>query len=214
MKISILYEDQNFLALNKASGIHSVRGKSTEESVEDWLSQRPGQAEIPEHGILHRLDYKTSGVLLVAKTLECFDAWAMRIRAGIGLQKIYWAFATQKPSQLHFDFYFSSRYRGSKKITVKDTGKENERGRCQLKILHTSNSGCLIEVEILGPGRRHQIRAGLSEIGCPLIGDELYGGPSADFFGLHSKRLSWDQKHAEAPLPENWKPLPAKFFEK
>ncbi|MDA1025603.1 MAG: pseudouridine synthase, partial [Planctomycetota bacterium] len=70
----VLFENNEFLVLNKPSGWHSVRGKGDllgEQSVEGWLRQRDSEAEhLPEAGLVHRLDRGTSGCLIVAKTFE------------------------------------------------------------------------------------------------------------------------------------------------
>ena len=73
----ILFENAEFLVLNKPSGWHSVMGKGDargEHSVEAWLRDRDSEAEhLPEAGLIHRLDRGTSGCLIVAKTFEASD---------------------------------------------------------------------------------------------------------------------------------------------
>lgn len=82
MKIKVLYEDSNILAIDKPSGI-SVHGdgKTKEKTITDWVLKNypkmknvgESMGEIKRPGIVHRLDRETSGVMLLAKTQKAFD---------------------------------------------------------------------------------------------------------------------------------------------
>ncbi len=82
MKIKILYEDPDILAIEKPSGIsvHSD-GRSTDETIADWVLQNypkmknvgEPMSDIPRPGIVHRLDRETSGVMLLAKNQKTFE---------------------------------------------------------------------------------------------------------------------------------------------
>ena len=207
------------MALAKPSGMHSVRGKdATNSSLEDWIIQEfPEQKDLPEAGLLHRLDQQTSGIILAAKTPLAHAKWKGLLQEGKNIRKIYWALVAKAPSEVGFSFYFQSRYRSSKKISVEVKGDKDDRGQCKIKVLEKTPKVSLLEVEILGPGRRHQIRAGLSHLGHPILGDELYGGPPAPFFGLHSHALEFaikemDQKRIDCPPPETWPSTLQKIF--
>ena len=221
---SLIYENENWMVYNKPSQWHSVRPghQSTsdqvgEPSVEKFLEEKYSWARtIPECGIVHRLDYLTSGCLLIARS----EPEQLRLRSMFkdtnqSVVKSYYAVVKHQlaPQTGEFTLYFSSRYRRSKKITVRNEGIENQRGCCKWHIQnYIPQSGSSIQpcdvlvVDILGPGKRHQIRAGLAHLGFPIHGDQLYGGryPWQGGFGLHACRLCIDNQKIECPPPESW----------
>ncbi len=209
----VLAQCDDWMVISKPTGWHSVRlARSDEQDVDapilqDWMERRfPAQAELPEAGLVHRLDYLTSGCILAARSTES----AARLKALIaaperGIEKTYLAMVQGEIGPGSFDLYFHSRYRRSRRITVRNTGSERERGRCRWRVRQTQGDRALLEVELIGPGRRHQIRAGLAHLGHPLLGDDLYGGPDwGGRFGLHAWRLVIDGQCIEAPAPAEW----------
>jgi len=224
---------------------------SHETEVETWLKHRFAWAKpLDEAGIVHRLDYETSGCLLVAKSAaEQQRLREMFQRDDSAIRKIYLAIVEPGlPDSGEFRLFFTSRYKRSKKVTVRDAGDPRNEGRCRWRVLRCQLSspsgsksplgdkgagregefaeGELIEIQLLGPGRRHQIRAGLAFLGHPLVGDHLYGGqtppPSqregatewmqrgsnhqkdeAEFF-LHAWKLTVDGVETTAPMPDHW----------
>lgn len=209
----ILLETDEIIVLDKPSGWHTVRGKGDdrgERSVEAWLIERDPELEhMPEAGLVHRLDRGTSGCLMVAKTLEAsgFLQEELRIREG-RIQKRYVAVVTGRPPRRgEFALHFTSRYRGSKKVKVSEDGDHTVRGRCRWwrrDDLRPGHGWRVVEVELIGPGRRHQIRAGLAHLGMPIVGDTLYGGPTAERIMLHASSVTIEGRRIEAPLPEGF----------
>lgn len=217
----VLHETSEWLVVNKPGGWHCVRagGRAIEGGCEDeraaeaapvleeWLvRQRPDQRELPEGGLAHRLDQLTSGCVLAARSVEALE----RLRAMVqgrrrGLSKVYLAQAQGEIGDGSFDLFFRSRHRRSKKILVSPRGDEAQRGRCRWRALRSLDGHTLLEVEIIGPGRRHQIRSGLAHLGHPLRGDPLYEGQAwPGRFGLHAWRLALDGVVIEAPIPRAW----------
>lgn len=207
-KLEIIFENEDFFVLNKAPSTHSVKSaKNSEFTVQDWVEQKfPALQDLPDSGLLHRLDYETSGCLMVAKNSQAYEKFRDEIRSEGAIRKIYWALSNRKPSALSFDFYFFSRYRGSKKVSVKKTGKPGERGQGKIRILKNTKDLFLFEVELLGPGKRHQIRAALAELDAPLVGDSLYGGKDwGKGIALHARELRIESANPVADVPISWK---------
>jgi len=237
---SIIFQSANWIIINKPSGWHTVRPRrprgwpsprspqpspcqhnapNDAPTVEQWVIQQNLTApDLPEAGILHRLDQQTSGCLLIAKTLEAWDTLKTIVRTGSDVRKTYLAVIPPglEPTTGRFSFYFTSRYRRSKKVTVFDTGEARHRGVCDWRIIQQNISpdtrADLVEIKIIGPGRRHQIRAGLAHLGFPIHGDERYGGiaPWAGGFGLHAWKLCIrNQDEVIAPIPVDWPVTPS-----
>ena len=105
-----------------------------------------------------------------------------------------------------FTLSFTSRHKGSAKVTVHTRGEPDTIGRCRWRVRSVAGEGAaattLLEVELLGPGRRHQIRAGLAHEGNPLLGDTLYGGHEAPHGPLlHAWRIEVEGAMIECPHP-------------
>jgi len=215
----ILRQHPHWLVIAKPAGWHSVSqaGRSQESieppapTCEAWIrAHLPACADLHEAGLVHRLDRTTSGCLLVARD----EITQRRLRAAIsdedgGIRKHYLAAVRPGlPSNGEFSLHFTGRHRRSAKVTVHERGDPTSRGRCRWQRLDSASTADLIEVELVGPGRRHQIRAGFAHLGHPLIGDALYGGdpPLAGLAGpaLHAWRLEMDGVRVEAPLPPPW----------
>ncbi len=208
----IISETPTWLVVVKPAGWHTVRGKTeaTEAAeqgggvLESWLAtERPELAELPESGLVHRLDRDTSGCVVVAKDRETHAELGRRFREGLGVRKFYLARCRSGlPEEGSATLFFTSRHKGSIKITVKEMGEVRDAGRFRWRVLARDRSrGDLIELELIGPGKRHELRAGCAFLGQPLIGDELYGGPAHELLHLHASRVEIDGTEARAPKP-------------
>ncbi len=216
---TIVREEANWFVVAKPAGIHTVAQPNNDApSVEAWLrASRPDRADIEECGLVHRLDFDTSGCVIVAKSAKA-RGWLREAFSGRGgdIRKIYLArvegqFANRVLAG-SFTLGFSSRHKRSAKVSVSPRGEPDEIGRCRWQVRSTGHVGALattlLEVELLGPGRRHQIRAGMAHEGHPLVGDTLYGAQplgsvDAPIRGihLHAWRVEVDGIAVECPPP-------------
>lgn len=207
--ISVLHEEPNWLVIAKPTGMHSVSQRGSEQPcVEEALrSLRPDLAGLDECGLVHRLDFDTSGCLLVARDSDSRarlrDAFSGR---GGDIRKTYLARVegeySNRVMEGAFTLSFTSRHRGSAKVTVHTSGEPESIGRCRWRVRSVREGTTLVEVELLGPGRRHQIRAGFAYEGHPLVGDALYGSGSEGPIRLHAWRLEVEGVRVECAPPE------------
>lgn len=88
-------------------------------------------------------------------------------------------------------------------MTVKTFGSPNELGRCTWQSQGRVGRGELLAVDIIGPGRRHQIRAGLSHLEHPIHGDMLYGVPTDSRpLCLHAWAITLEGQRVVSPPPD------------
>jgi 23S rRNA-/tRNA-specific pseudouridylate synthase len=213
----LLYENNFLLVLNKPPRWHTTgEEKPDEPSLETWIrKQFPTQQSLEEAGLVHRLDFLTSGCVLAVKNQNLREKiFGLR---SLEIQKIYWVLAERGlPPIGSFELSFESRYKRSQKVQVSRVGDEKTKGKCQWRKRgewsdpsNTKYSGDLLEVRLLGPGKRHQIRAGFSFLGASLFGDPLYGREDPRGLGLHARTLVLpDSLFENGPPPQIMAPPP------
>ncbi|RYY75666.1 MAG: RluA family pseudouridine synthase [Gammaproteobacteria bacterium] len=185
-QLNILYSDRNLIAIDKPAGLLSVG--NTKETKQHALAILRKQLSRKSQEIklwpVHRIDRDTSGVLLFATSREIREAvMAKWDRA----EKTYLAIVdgVPNPSQGRIDQPLrldEVEYR----VHVGEH-PDAKPALTHYKILNTTEKRALLEVQI-DTGRQHQIRAHLSWLGYPVVGDERYG-KAGERMGLHAQRL-------------------------
>ncbi len=167
--IEILWENDDLIGIRKPADMLSIpdRFDPHKPNAFHLLKCRTGQLFI-----VHRLDKDTSGVLLFAKHTQAHKAAAALFEKR-QVKKLYWAIAEGLPTSDTFEIDMpiarDSRHAG--KMTV------NKRGKTALTLVTVKEkfrSFSLLELQPL-TGRTHQLRVHLAQIGCPIVGDPLYG---------------------------------------
>lgn len=196
--ITILYEDNHIIAVNKKSG-DIVQGDKTgdkplSEFVKDYLKvqyNKPGEAYC---GTIHRIDRPVSGVVVFAKTSKALSRLNKMFQEK-EVQKTYWAVVKNKPKVksaeiTHFllknqvknkSTAYAHQYKNAKEATLKYT------------LIHSFKNFHLIEI-LPYTGRHHQIRVQLSTIGCPIKGDLKYGFNRSNIdasIHLHARKIEF-----------------------
>jgi len=188
----IIFQDKDFLVLDKKeqSHCHPLKFSDTNNCLSFLRAENQGNLLVnptaAERGLLYRLDYATSGVLIYINSQSLYDYCRSNFNQ-VACQKIYKAKVIGTgPSLGKYQHYFSQAgVKGAKRKIVETETNES----AQLNILHThydkKNHQSLLTIS-LKTGLRHQIRAQLAYLGFPIIGDDLYGGTPAPRLYLHA----------------------------
>lgn len=216
--VDVVYEDNDIIVVNKPKGlvVHPANGNWDGTLVnaimaicKDSLSGIGGEIR---PGIVHRLDKDTSGLLIIAKNDDAHLNMSNQIKDR-QVKKIYYALVRgvvpENEATINMPIGRSTKDR--KKMAVTKNGKE---AVTHFKVLERFNKYTLLEVKI-DTGRTHQIRVHLSEIGHPVVGDEVYSNGRNEFGVkgqlLHAKSLDFKhpitgkEMHLETDLPEEFK---------
>lgn len=204
----IIFENADYIVINKPHGLASQGGSGIKISVDDYI-----HAISPRYKLVHRLDKDTSGCLAIAKKTTAASRFADMLQAG-KTRKKYMAVVLGEPPKKHgfVDLPLLKKGERAEKVEVDPHGKEAKSEYNFLRKIRKNFS--LLELEP-HTGRTHQLRVHMLAIGCPIMGDGKYGGQAvfAEGFSkkLHLHAFSLDCKElgisAIAELPEHMEKL-------
>lgn len=203
-KLSIIFENKHWLAVNKIPKLSVERSPYGEPTIESLVFDHISQAyRNPYVGIIHRLDRVTTGVLLFAKRKSTLRKINEQFR-NRAVKKTYLAIveeAPQKPTDTLVNFL--SKDRATRKGIV-NTTKIKGSVECTLsyEVIGKNKFGHLLLVKPI-TGKFHQIRVQLANIGCPILGDEKYGATkniSPNSVALHAWKLAFTNPTTEMPI--------------
>lgn len=199
----VLFESNQLLVINKPSGMISEQNPFEALTAESMALAHVGsKIRDPYVGVVHRLDRVTSGVLLFAKkrsVLKQLNQWF----ADRKIQKTYLAIASTppSPSQGTLEHYLFTDKTAKKALVYDHPRGSTKPARLHYRALEVNEYGTLLEIKP-STGRFHQIRAQLSYIGCPIVGDVKYGGSvlSPNSIALHAWKIKLPDALNESPI--------------
>ena len=215
--LDIAFEDEHILVIDKRAGlvVHPGSGNWSGTMLNALLQHAPRLADIPRAGIVHRLDKDTSGLLVVAKTLQAQTDLVRQLQAHT-VSREYIAVTHGVVTADGMVEAPIGRHPVSRtKMAVVAKGKP---AITHYTVRASGGGWSLLDCK-LETGRTHQIRVHLHSIGHPLIGDPVYNTSrmhinlpqeALDFprQALHAARLALSHPHTRRPM--SWKsPLPA-----
>ncbi|MBM5789739.1 RluA family pseudouridine synthase [Candidatus Parcubacteria bacterium] len=230
--LPIVFENDDLLILNKPAGIivHPSEGIQNEPTVVDALLERyPAMAEVGEDparpGIVHRLDRDVSGLMVVAKTAQAFDALKRQFQER-GLYKEYVALVYGAMPKDHGVIEMNiARSRARGRMVARPVSQEGKQAKTEYEVIERYKNYTLLKI-ILHTGRTHQIRVHLRAIDHPVVGDRLYKKTRMKNIRpmelprlfLHATKLRLrlmdeTERTFEEPLPEELKTILAKLKE-
>ena len=218
--MEIVYDDNHIIIVNKAAG-ELVQGDRTGDEtlidmVKAWIKakyDKPGNVFL---GVTHRIDRPTCGLVVMAKTSKGLSRMNELFRKG-EVHKTYWAVVGKEPPAPSGTLtHYLKSVESNNKTHVSNVPREgHQKAVLNYRVIASSQRYWLLEVDLI-TGRKHQIRAQLSAIGCPIKGDLKYGAPRSNPDGgisLQAHRIrfthpvSGKEIDITAPLPDGFKRL-------
>jgi 23S rRNA pseudouridine1911/1915/1917 synthase len=223
VQLDIVFEDDDILVLNKPAGtvVHPAAGNRSGTLMNGLLHYCPALQNLPRAGIVHRLDKDTTGLMVVAKTLQAHHRLVRQLQKrevsrqyeSVVLGVLTAGGTVDEPLGRHPVM--------RKKRAVIQSGKESV---THYRVISRFRAHTHIQCQ-LETGRTHQIRVHMTHIRHPLVGDPVYGGrlnipggcsPQLAAIlrefkrqALHAARLGFihpitgDEVSWEVPLPED-----------
>jgi 23S rRNA pseudouridine1911/1915/1917 synthase len=237
LDVSLLYEDENVFVFDKAQGMvtHPAAGnwRGTLANAALWLdAERRGAATCaaPRGGIVHRLDKDTSGVIIVARNVETHEFLASQFK-NRSTRKEYIALVCGSLPDMagRVENRLARDKRDRKKFAeCESDGKPaltdyRALARWEIGAPSGSNSISRYALVALFPktGRTHQLRVHMAGLGCPILGDPIYGGKDKRFpaagLMLHARKLrisipgDAEPRVFAAPIPSRFREIVAEL---
>jgi 23S rRNA pseudouridine1911/1915/1917 synthase len=214
--LDILYLDNHLIAVCKPAGMLTQSNDSGEaclmDKVKDWIKtefKKPGKVFL---GLVHRLDRPVSGVVMFGRTSKGASRISEQFRQKT-TKKVYRALVegVPEPQQASLKHYLRKEKPLKATVFPRPTTDAKE-ALLDYEVIETFADTSLVDIR-LHTGRFHQIRAQLSFIGHPIVGDKKYGARSAlpeGRIALHAQSMVFNHPTSkeeiviDCPLPEDW----------
>ena len=196
----IVYEDEALIVINKQAGlvVHPAAGNRSGTLLNGLLHHCPELGQIPRAGIVHRLDKDTSGLMVVAKTLESHLALVQQLRDK-EVSRIYQAVVCGLVTAGGKIDEPLGRHPVHRTKRAVSHGADAREAVSHYRVLQKFRSHTLVQVT-LETGRTHQIRVHMTHLGFPLVGDPVYGGRPRIPKGSSPELISYLEKFKRQTL--------------
>jgi len=195
--LDVIHEDDAILVINKPAGlvVHPGSGNWQGTLLNALLHHCPKLSALPRAGIVHRLDKDTSGLLVVAKTLEAQTDLVRQLQARTVKREYFAVVRGKVAAGGEVSAPVGRDPRNRVRMAVVPAGRP---ALTRYKVVRRFADATLLECS-LATGRTHQIRVHMRSLGHPLLGDSVYGGRAkpgsrAPLIGrqaLHAARLEF-----------------------
>ncbi|MFN3214198.1 MAG: RluA family pseudouridine synthase [Henriciella sp.] len=204
----VIYEDAFVLAFNKPSGL-AVQTRGNRGTSLDHLLWTFARSNGKRPQLVHRIDAGTSGLILAAKTKPAITALSAEF-AERRVRKTYLALVSGEIPKADEGSILVPLRKTGRSVVPGSIEQGADSARTDWTVRARAEGVALIEARPL-TGRMHQIRAHLAQLGCPILGDAIYGDrkDGSDRLMLHAAALEItlpDKKKLalEAPVPEDF----------
>ncbi len=221
--LDIVYEDESIIVINKPAGlvVHPAAGNWQGTLLNALLHHDPELAAVPRAGIVHRLDKLTSGLLVVARTLEAQTSLVAQLQERTLTREYDAVVNGVLTGGGRVDEPIGRHPVDRKRMAVTHSGKP---AVTHYRVAERFRAHTHIKVK-LETGRTHQIRVHMAHLRYPLVGDPVYGGrlrlppASGELLqqtlrrfprqALHASRLGLDHPRSgeymewQVPLPQD-----------
>lgn len=215
MALKVVYEDADLVVIDKPAGlvVHPGAGIADGTLMNALLAHAPQVAGVPRAGIVHRLDKDTTGLIVVAKTIEAQTSLVRQL-ADRSMRRVYLAVVQgDPPATGTIDAPVGRDARARTRMTVTRRGKD---AVTRYRVLERYGHAALVECR-LETGRTHQIRVHFQHIRHPIVGEGTYRrgtrhGIAFARQALHAVELSL--AHPRSGEPKTWRAEPPADFKR
>lgn len=187
----LLYRDALMLVIDKPAGIPVHKGTGGGENLEQHFEHlRFGLPRVP--ALAHRLDRGTSGCLVLGRHRQALHRLGKMFASGT-IEKTYWALVRGVPSAAEgiIDLPLVKQSDSPKRWWMRVAQEGEKDSVSALTHYKIMGSGEGVSWLALFPktGRTHQLRVHCQALGCPIVGDSVYGGGAEESLQLHARRV-------------------------